>query len=366
VNPFVVDPEWGWWIILYFFLGGIAAGAYFVAALIELIGTEADRVVARTGYRVAFPLILVCGLLLTIDLERPERFWHMLLQSQVVDQALADGWPRTGAGWLLMLQSPMLKPWSPMSIGAWALFVFGLFSFVSFLSSLWPGRWLDNLLHRRWLGHAFQLAGSGVGFFVAAYTGSLLTATNQPLWSQTDWIAPLFLTSAATAGIAVFMLAGPRTVTDQVRQRLERADLLALGLEACVFVLFLVSLRTMLPEVWQVWQGKVLLVAVPVLGLILPLALHRLRERVGGWRVYAAMGSVLLGGFLLRYAVVITPPALLARGTVTPAAEIGTPAALLRISPEDGRPRGGGPGASALNRGDILLERSKIPQTKTP
>ena len=51
MNLFVADPEWGWWIILYFFLGGLAAGAYFVSALIELIGSEADRVVARAGYR---------------------------------------------------------------------------------------------------------------------------------------------------------------------------------------------------------------------------------------------------------------------------------------------------------------------------
>src|SRR5262249_8307341 len=28
MNLFVEDPEWGWWIILYFYLGGIAAGAY--------------------------------------------------------------------------------------------------------------------------------------------------------------------------------------------------------------------------------------------------------------------------------------------------------------------------------------------------
>ena len=30
----------------------------------------------------------------------------------------------------------------------------------------------------------------------------LLTASNQPLWAQTDWIGPLFLTSAAATGMA--------------------------------------------------------------------------------------------------------------------------------------------------------------------
>jgi formate-dependent nitrite reductase membrane component NrfD len=366
MNLFVADPQWGGWIILYFYLGGIAAGAYFVAALIELIGNEADRVVARTGYRIAFPLIVVCGFLLTVDLERPERFWHMLLQSQVVEQALAEGWPWSGASWLLMLHSPMLKTWSAMSIGAWALFVFGGFTFLSYLSSLWPGGRLDRLLHRRWLGHAFQLAGSGVGFFVASYTGVLLTASNQPLWAQTEWVAPLFLTSAASTGIAALLLAGRRFISTPVEARLERADLWALGLELCVFVIFLSSLGGSLLAVWQVWQGKVLLLGVPVLGLVLPLALHLGCNRVGRLRMSGAVASALLGGFLLRYAIVITPPALLAHGTVPPAAEVGTPAAWFRISPEDDRPRGGGPGASALNRGGITLEHSKIPPAATP
>ena len=32
----VASPEWGWWVVLYFFFGGIAAGSYFIATLIEL------------------------------------------------------------------------------------------------------------------------------------------------------------------------------------------------------------------------------------------------------------------------------------------------------------------------------------------
>src|SRR5690348_11962785 len=31
MNLFVADPHWGHWILLYFYLGGIAAGAYFAA-----------------------------------------------------------------------------------------------------------------------------------------------------------------------------------------------------------------------------------------------------------------------------------------------------------------------------------------------
>src|SRR5437870_1889932 len=107
MNLFVVDPEWGWWIILYFFLGGIAAGAYFMATLIELVGGAGDRELSRVGYWIAFPLISLCGLFLTVDLERPERFWHMLFRSEVVHEALGRGWPLSAASWRWMAHAPL-------------------------------------------------------------------------------------------------------------------------------------------------------------------------------------------------------------------------------------------------------------------
>ena len=55
------QPSFGWgvWIVLYFFLGGVAAGAYFTAALAEIFGDQRDRSMAKVGYttkRSAFPM----------------------------------------------------------------------------------------------------------------------------------------------------------------------------------------------------------------------------------------------------------------------------------------------------------------------
>src|SRR5262249_31083690 len=153
-----------------------------------------------------------------------------------------------GRGWALMVQAPLLKYWSPMSIGAWALTVFGLFSFLSLLTTVWPDGRLARLLGRHWFGFLFHFVGSGVGFFVASYTGALLTATNQPVWAQSDWIAPLFLASAASTGIAtVYLVSRLRgdAPADSL-ERLERADLRALGLELVVFAIFLASLSVWL------------------------------------------------------------------------------------------------------------------------
>src|SRR5438105_12390491 len=144
MDLFVADPEWRWWIILYFFCGGIAAGAYFTATLIDLVGNERERELSRGGHWIAFPLVLLCGLFLTVDLTRPERFWHMLFKSEIVHQAFRQGWPGTGKSWNTFTSAVLFKHWSPMSVGAWALVHFGLCSFLSILGSIWPtGRLAD-------------------------------------------------------------------------------------------------------------------------------------------------------------------------------------------------------------------------------
>lgn len=359
MNVFVANPEWRWWIIGYFFLGGIAAGCYFIAALLELVGAPEDKPLARLGYKIAFPLVVLCGLFLTLDLNRPERFWHMLLQSEVVHDALDKGWPWSAAGWGLMVQAPMLKHWSPMSIGAWALFLFGAFSFVSCWASVWPAGRIARLLNRRWLGWPWRVAGSGVGFFVASYTGVLLTATNQPLWSQTDWLGALFLTSATSTALATLALLGRRReATDATVQRLERAQWWALLLELVVFIIFLVSLGPLLP-VLPGRNVEMFLLGPLGIGILWPLGHHLVASARYAWSRGLA---VLVGGLSLRYAVIMVAPVLLQRHApdVAQNVPVETPSAWHSISPEDGRRRDGSPGASELNRPQTLVPRSKV------
>lgn len=370
MDLFVTDPEWRWWIILYFFLGGIAAGAYLTATLIDLIAHTQDREVGRIGYWIAFPLVVLCGLFLTVDLNRPERFWHMLFKSEIVHQALAEGWPGSAQSWRTMSHALMWKYWSPMSVGAWALLLFGFCSFLSFLGSLWPTGRLAGFLRHGLFGFILRLIGCAVGFFIAAYTGSLLTATNQPLWSDTTWLSPLFLASATSTGLATMILLaqGRPAVSATSLEHLRLADLWALMLELIVFVIFLISLGGLLLPVMQTWHGKLLVIGTLLLGLLLPLGLHaplglRPQQRI----VIAALLS-LVGGFVLRYAVLTSPAEFLARGPQLRARyavesnQVGTPESglLPGFSPEDGRPRGGGPGADPGNKTANLEPRSKV------
>ena len=96
-------PGWEMMIVWYFFLGGIAGGAYFTAAIADNFGGPRDRQVARVGYVLSLPLVMACGILLIADLGVPTRFLNMLR---------------------------VLKFWDPMSLGAWAVGAFGMFSFV--------------------------------------------------------------------------------------------------------------------------------------------------------------------------------------------------------------------------------------------
>src|SRR5207237_641768 len=95
---FTASPHWTWWIALYFFVGGIAGSVFFLASLLQLFGRPADRPLVRLGYYLAFLGVVVSGFLLTIDLTRPLRFWHMLIQNH------------TG--------EPMFKSWVPMLVGS--------------------------------------------------------------------------------------------------------------------------------------------------------------------------------------------------------------------------------------------------------
>lgn len=350
MNYFVADPEWGGWIVAYFYLGGIAAGSYFLAVLIEWFGSPEDRPLAHIAYRIAFPLAVLCGLLLIIDLNRPERFWHMLLKSEVTKAAYAEGFPFTAAGWGLALRSPAFKYWSPMSAGSWGLALFGACALASFVATTWPkrrpGRWLQAGPARGVL----QVVGCFAGFFVASYTGALLSATNQPVWSDTVWLAPLFLASAASTSLATLGLIAWRwnLGTSEARARLEGAEPLALGLELLVLGAFVASLGENLIPVLRTLRGNVLVFGTLVVAILVPLLLHLRVGHRRAWAIPAAATCALVGGLLLRYGVVTTPGELLHRG----------PSGLVRFSPEEGR-QIGEPGADVGNTRDGSGPRTK-------
>jgi formate-dependent nitrite reductase membrane component NrfD len=325
---FTTAPHWEWLIVLYFFFGGLAGGCYFLAMLIDLVGGPEDRPVARLGYYVAFPLVVVCGFLLIADLSRPLRFWHMMIERNTY--------------------GPMFKYWSPMSTGAWMLLVFGLFTFLSFLAALAEdnppsvrsssaepltergrlgggsadrGLWLV-LRERaaRWpavrrlrapsaLGRLIAVFGAISGLYIAGYTGVLLAVTNRPIWSDTPLISMLFVVSAGSTSSALMLLLAHRAGwTMPGVAGLHRMDGWVIALELLVLIAVMVSLGPVLRAWLNAW-GLVLLIAM-VLGMIVPLVLLWRAPRVRQANAATAAILVLVGGFLLRVVIIFSSEAV--------------------------------------------------------
>jgi formate-dependent nitrite reductase membrane component NrfD len=351
MNLFAADPDWGVWIILYFFLGGIGAGAYFVAVLVEWFGSGEDARSVRVAHLIAFPLTAACLLLLVIDLGRPGRFWHMLFRSEVVKLAFAEGFPFSAAGWRWALHAPLLKPWSPMSAGSWGLGVFAFASFVSFLGAWRPGWRVSRWLERRWVRQPVRVIGLLSAFYVGSYTGTLMSASNQPVWSDTTWLSPLFFASSLSTGLAAVLLLARRTDagTPEARHKLAAADLWAVGLEAMVFLAFLASLGWLVEPVLRTVTGNVLIFGTLLFGLVAPVVIHTVYGP-RRWSAAAAAACVLAGGLCLRAGAVRVNAELLARG----------PAVLHGVSPEQTR-HVGQPGADPGNHGPDIPARTKLP-----
>jgi protein NrfD len=284
--------HWDWLVYLEMFLAGTAAGAYVSASLLELLG-RGRSTLARTAHLIAFPLMAIAGLLLIVDLSRPERFWHMLLQSERL--------------------VPMLKWWSPMSMGSWGVLLFSLFAFVSFVDALVSTDQLRffgwralRTLHGSPLGLVWSVLGGLAAFFVAGYSGVLLSVTNMPVWRDSPFLGGLFVAiSAATGMAAVLSVHMLRDWSGPEEAELERANSWVVLWQLVALLAFLVTAGA---------GARLLLRGLPLLAIVLAVLLTLLaltfraifRRSNPPASAFAAL-LVLVGGFLLRYAVVMGP-----------------------------------------------------------
>ena len=231
VQHFVRDPDWTWYILFYFFLAGLSGGSYVIATLLRL-GSRADEPAARVGYYVAFPTMLVCPVLLTLDLGKPLRFWHMLVNTTPGEEGLS------------------FKYWSPMSVGAWALVVFSIFVTVSFFEVLVRDRVIRLAIADRAVrsldgvrGKIWNVVGAVFGLFIAGYTGVLLAVSNQPVWSDTWALGGLFLASGLSGSAALLgWLVRYRRDAQATAAGLVRGERLFQLLELVLIVVFVVTL----------------------------------------------------------------------------------------------------------------------------
>jgi formate-dependent nitrite reductase membrane component NrfD len=297
MSPEVHAPGWEWYYIgLYFFFGGVSAGAYFIGSLAEFFGGGRHRGISRTAFYIAFPTLLVTPPLLIGDLGQPLRFWHLLFDAR-------SGFPYVNLS-------------SPMSVGSWALVLYGAMALLSFLDNLVAEGVLDSApfakLYSRLPRKVYAAVGSAAGFFIAGYTGVLLNVTARPLWALTDpLVGALFIASAGSTGAAAIYLVMKwrRIHPGPELEEFERFDRIVKILEIALAVAIVIAAGKYAgalfrgPYAVMFWGGAILL------GTLVPLAsnvyAHRPGRHARSEPAAVLMAClVLLGGLLLRISLV--------------------------------------------------------------
>jgi formate-dependent nitrite reductase membrane component NrfD len=298
------SADWPLLIDVYFFLGGIAGGAFVIATVAHLLGGDRHRAVVRAGYYVALLALVPCPLLLIVDLGIPTRFLHMMMVPK----------PSTAIGINAVTVGPFhLKPFSPMNVGAWALLIFGACSFLAALDTFLEQRGGRSVPGLRLI---IGLVGSIFGFFLAAYPGVLLGATARPLFVNATWLGALFVAIGASTGAAaialILSLAG-----GQGREglaRVMRVTAATLILQVGSLALFILTVqasgsagvtRALAPLLTGQYSLPFWLGAV-VVGIVAPLALvlgGTLKRSAPALAALTAV-LVLVGGFVTKWVII--------------------------------------------------------------
>jgi formate-dependent nitrite reductase membrane component NrfD len=254
---------------------------------------------------VTLPAVLVCPILLTLDLTKPLRFWHMLVNTTPGDFGLN------------------FNSGTPMSVGVWGLLVASVFALVSFVDALVRDGKLRHPLARAVAspaGKVWDVAGAVVFLFIAGYTGVLLAVSNQPIWSDTWALGGLFLASGLS-GSAALMILLMRYRRDAAPSRgfLELGERLFAALELLLLALLVLTLigDGTLDEAFDLpWIPLWLLALAGMLPGLAALAGRRLEPMPGGavavareraWTLAPVL--VLVGVLALRAAVIFSAQA---------------------------------------------------------
>lgn len=305
------ELTWGLPVIAYLFMAGMGAGALTASASVLLRGGPSGKYfsIARYGAFIAPIPVALGSALLVFELGSFQ-----------------------AGHWFRFLNLYKVINLSPMSIGTWLLTIFlgvsVLYAFTFLSKDARPGDSQDGLRRlTAWVGIPL-----GIG--VAIYTGVLLGAMPaRPFWNS-PVLAMLFFLSALSTGVASIILMRALLHRKHVSEQAEAyyheggyilsaTDTLLIGLELLAIFLFLMYSHLTIGSVRE--AVTVILVGgelstlfwfwVVALGLVIPatIELALLVPRIVHHKAYKSHRAldilvpvvVLIGGFMLRYVVVI-------------------------------------------------------------
>lgn len=279
---------WGPLIAWYLFLAGASAGAFVASAYIGWKHPESHRI-AFIGRIIALVAICVGLLMLMIDaragLANPARFF-------------------------LLLSNPA----SVMTIGVYVIILY----MIALIASLV----IDFM--KRAQPKVLAIIGSILSLCLAAYTGFLLgAAVPVPLWNSAA-LPILFVISGGSAGLAAVLIAGRIVNSDAVAsmKELDKAGIILPIAEIFVLFCMLVAVGTSssagAETVSSITSGSyapLFWLGLVVVGLLMPLIIEAYTAKTKSHNMtlgYVSNAGVLVGGFLLRYVIIMAAVVTLA------------------------------------------------------
>ncbi len=288
-----IDPIlhiWSWEIPLYLFLGGLAAGILFFAALYTILGKDNQYKAAVRKAPLLVPVLLILGLLaLFLDLNHKPYFWQLYTTIKLQS-------PMSWGAWILLIITPVSFIWAALNIKE----IFPRWD--------WKYQWLIDF--ERWCRkHIMPIAWITIvsAVILGIYTGILLSAFNaRPLWN-TSILGPLFLTSGLSTGAAAIML---MSRDKEERKLFARIDILLIAIELFLithmFMGFIASTQVQIDAAKLFLGGPYTApfwVFVVSLGLIIPAVLEILEIFRREIPVIIPASLVLFGGIMLRFII---------------------------------------------------------------
>jgi formate-dependent nitrite reductase membrane component NrfD len=292
-----IDPHlnlWHWPISLYLFLGGLAAGILFFAAVIVLFRKEDKYQGAVKWATIIPPFALSIGLVaLLYDLTHLLYSWRLYMTFRITS-------PMSWGAWTLLLVTPLAFLWTISYLKEY-------FPNWKWREGIWKyADWLIDFLNDNKRIMAWILVPTTI--ILGIYTGILLSAFNaRPLWNNSI-LGPLFLTSGLSTGAAAIIMLAKNHAE---RRMFSMIDLILIAIE--LFLITHMIMGMMAGSQVQIEASQLLLggeftvtfwVFVVILGLAFP-AILEIFELVG-FKVPAVIPAILviIGGIVFRFVMV--------------------------------------------------------------
>ena len=289
-----IDPYlqiWHWPISVYLFLGGLAAGILFFAAIITILGKDKEYPTAVKKASIIAPIALVIGLLaLFYDLTHKIYFWRLYTTVRIES-------PMSWGAWVLMFITPLSMLW--------------VFSYYSEIFPKWGLKYdflkkFEKFLiaNRKYMAYALI----PLTLVLGIYTGILLSAFNaRPLWNNAI-LGPLFLVSGLSTGAASIILLSK---TKKEKHLFGKIDLGLIIIELALIVHMIMGFyagsEVQLEAIQLLIGGDFTVLFfgfVVILGLLIP-AIMELIELIG-YKLPAMIPAILviIGGLIFRFVMV--------------------------------------------------------------